>query len=74
MKSPYIIDNKYRIKNDAWEKFLQLCDSRGERINKTNPGPRQVLYAPNHSPFHEYIMLEFPFYWFHESELELVEE
>jgi hypothetical protein len=56
---------KVIIKSEAWKKYLEFNKMDSD---KPDPGPREVAIMPAHN---EAVMLDFPYYWWHESDLEL---
>lgn len=59
---------KVRIKPEAWVKF---CDRT--KTYRPNPGVQTVFRMPANPPFDDRVMLDFPLYWWEESDLELVD-
>lgn len=64
--------DKYFIKPEAWRLF---CIQTGKDPSSARPTtPQPIAAAPSHPPFHNYVSLAFPHWWFSESDLELATE
>lgn len=64
-EAPSSVEKLYVVKDDVWRKW---CDERGKGYEPFKPQP--VLHAPTLPPFQDKIMLTFPEWWFHVSEVE----
>ena len=55
------------IKPEAWKEYLET-----HRMDPDTPnlGPREVKIMPAHQPFNEAVMLDFPYWWWRETDLE----
>lgn len=62
---------KVKIKPEAWKRYLEVSKLD---LNKPNPSPQEVALMPGNQPFDNAVMLGFPLYWWHESDLEPVSE
>jgi len=60
-----------KIKPEAWNNYLLR---NGLDIEKPLPSTRVVTSMPNHPPYIGYVMLDFPLYWWKESEVEIVDQ
>jgi hypothetical protein len=67
--SALFVGCKVMIKPEAWKRYLEVTKSD---LNKPNPSPREVALMPGNQPFDNAVMLDFPLFWWHELDLELV--
>lgn len=58
-----------KIKLGAWKRYL-IAEKRD--INTPLPPPQIITHMPPHPPYHDKVMLSFPFYWWHEDEVEVI--
>jgi hypothetical protein len=56
------------IKADAWREYLFR---NGLDLDRLPPGPHAVLYMPAHPPYSDCVMLDFPFWWWKEDDIEI---
>jgi len=57
-----------RVKPLVWAEW---CLRHQKEVKEFKPQP--VIALPSHPPYDECVMLAFPFYWWREDEIELVE-
>jgi len=61
--------DKVRVKPGAWSTFL----AEEKLSDRPAPGLRTIIDMPSHPPFHDRVMLDWPFHWWKEEDLEFVE-
>lgn len=61
----FFVGMKVDIKPEAWKRFCieNNCDTDSPICSQ------YITDMPSHSPFHDKIMLSFPFYWWNEDDL-----
>jgi hypothetical protein len=63
-----------RVKADVWREWCIRHQTFTTEDVSEPPPVQPITSTPTHSPFCGYVMLAFPFYWWREDELEVVDQ